>query len=517
MDSLTSGAKGRLNPGPGMPGLPGPGAPVPPAQMPVFTPPPFPNGAAPGGGVPAGSAPGGGTPWYQNPQWWGLIGQTAGSLWGAYNQNQTNSANTAAQQAQLDAFNARQRQVTNYVNAFLQPGQNTYSNTILQMLGAQVAPQQQLQLPQQMPPVAGQGPAAQPGQTPIPAVGTPGWSIYNPALRRDLLPYGGPEMTPVSNPSLPPAGQMQVPQSPTDVTPSVPYNPPMIPIGQTPAQSGFGLPGFNAPQAILPESYQAQSIGLGDFAAGTPGFNAGQDSLMQMLRAGPDLGLANGGLQNIINGGGNNYDTSSLFNAIDASGQNALNQQVAQLQGSFGSFGSRLGSAAMNAQGQLRNNYLLGSNLQKQQIGQQAFNDAQARLMSALGLSSQNALSTYGSQLNAAQGLGNLGLGQGQLLAQLAQANQGAFNQAMQFNISNSLARQQANQSAGQNWNQFQLGALGQANAIQQAQSGQNINLLSLLAGLPMGQAPVAQPSALPGAIGDISQLALLYPYLRRS
>lgn len=497
MDYLTGGAKGGgpapgpippISQTPGMPGLPGPGAPVPPAQMPVFTPPPLSSGGAPGG-----SGPGGGTPWYQNPQWWGMLGQTAGSLWGAYNQNQTNSANTAAQQAQLNMLNARQQQVTGYVNQFLQPGQSPYSAAILQMLGAQ-----------------GQAPAAAPVATPVAggAAPTSSFSPQRPASM-NTIPTGATGWAPFGG--VP--AQMTPPGSPSDVNPSIPAGQPQMPAG---GAAGFSLPAFQAPGQITPGTYNPTGIDLGAFSAGTPGFNAGQDSLMQMLRAGPQLGTANAGVNSVIQGQGNPYDTTGLFKAIDASGQNALDQQVAQLQGSFGSFGQRLGSAAMNAQGQLRNNYLLGSNLQKQQIGQQAYGDAQARLMAALGLSSQNALGAYGAQAGVAQGLGGLGLNQLQLLSQLAQANQGAYNQGAQFNINNSLAAQQSNQAAGQQWNQFQLGALGQANAIQQAQSGQNINLLSLLAGLPMGQAPVAQPNALPGAIGDLSQLALLYPYLQR-
>lgn len=468
---------------PGMPGVPGLGAPLPPAQMPQFG---VPNLTTPG-------APGGGTPWYMNPQIWGLIGNGAAGVWGAVNQNQTNNANTAAQQAQLAMLNARQAQITGYVNQFLQPGQNQYSAAILQMLGAQgqapAAPGTQPQTPVQSPQVP------QVSDTNPPAIGQPGWSIFN--INR-------------------PASNSLVPGGATDVGGSIPSSAqPQIGAAQAGA-AGFSLPAFQAPGQITPGTYNPTGIDLGAFSAGTPGFNAGQDSLMQMLRAGPQLGTANAGVNSVIQGQGNPYDTTGLFKAIDASGQNALDQQVAQLQGSFGSFGQRLGSAAMNAQGQLRNNYLLGSNLQKQQIGQQAYGDAQARLMAALGLSSQNALGAYGAQAGVAQGLGGLGLNQLQLLSQLAQANQGAYNQGAQFNINNSLAAQQSNQAAGQQWNQFQLGALGQANAIQQAQSGQNINLLSLLAGLPMGQAPVAQPNALPGAIGDLSQLALLYPYLQR-
>lgn len=495
MDTLTAGAKGGGQTGLAVPGAPsalsmpvvGPGIPpIGPGQMPVFQPPPS---LTPPGTTLGGS---GGTPWYLNPQTLGLLGQGIGSIWGAYNQNQTNNQNLDAQKQQLAMLNARQAQITDYVNGFLQPGQSQYSAAILQMLGAQgqaPAPGTQPQTPAQSPQVP------QVSDTNPPAVGQPGWSIFN--INR-------------------PASNSLVPGGATDVGGSIPSGAqPQIGAAQAGA-AGFSLPAFQAPGQITPGTYNPTGIDLGAFSAGTPGFNAGQDSLMQMLRAGPQLGTANAGINSVIQGQGNPYDTTGLFKAIDASGQNALDQQVAQLQGSFGSFGQRLGSAAMNAQGQLRNNYLLGSNLQKQQIGQQAYGDAQTRLMNALGLSSQNALGAFGAQAGAAQGLGGLGLNQLSLLSQLAQANQSAFNQGGQFNINNALAAQQSNQAAGQQWNQFQLGALGQANAIQQAQSGQNINLLSLLAGLPMGQAPVAQPNALPGAIGDLSQLALLYPYLQR-
>lgn len=55
---------------------------------------------------------------------------------------------------------------------------------------------------------------------------------------------------------------------------------------------------------------------------------------------------------------------------------------------------------------------------------------------------------------------------------------------------------------------------ISQAGSFQQAQQGQNINILSLLAGQPIGQ---QQPNQLPGAAGDIGQLLMFLPFLKQS
>lgn len=381
----------------------------------------------------------------------------------------------------------------------------------------------------------------------------------------------------------------------------------------------------NLPGQVQSSQINSPMIDLGSFSGGTPGFNQGQDALLQMMRAGPQFGMDRGVQQaqnNVLGGAGNPFDTTNLFSALDQKNQLDLNKQVADLQGSFGSFGQRLGTGAMNAESSLRSNTLINQNAQRQQLAMQSYTDAQNRQLQAMGIGAgreqamnQNILGGYTAQGNLAQAAGGQGLDQLRLLAGLAQgnqqtgmqgqlanqssglqaqlanqaagiqvggqnqssqnqislanlsammqaqqanqqaglsggqsnlaafmqaqsgnqnaalqaqlanqaqagqyglANQSAVNQGQQFNIGNNMAAQQFNTQQQQAWNQFMMGGLTQANSMQQAQSGQNMGLLSLLAGLPMGQAPVSQPSAMPGAVGDLGQMALMMQLLNR-
>ncbi len=177
-----------------------------------------------------------------------------------------------------------------------------------------------------------------------------------------------------------------------------------------------GASGANAQQInpySLPQVRAAQvnapMINLG--AVGSQGFNSGQDALSQMINRGP-------------------INTQGLIDAMQPNDQRLLDQQVAGLQGSFGSLGSRFGTAAMDKERLLRTDF--------------ANNIAQRNAQ----LFNTNATSNAGMQLQAAQGLQSGGLQQSGLLAQLLQANQGAGMQAGLANQQTGLQAGQMNQDA---------------------------------------------------------------------
>lgn len=222
-----------------------------------------------------------------------------------------------------------------------------------------------------------------------------------------------------------------------------------------------GPGGFKAPTAYDPAMVSPTAIG-------TQGFNTGQDSYSQLLRA-----------------GGSPFDTSSMFSALAPLDNRALTQQVAALRSSTGSLGARFGSANLTREANLRRDFLQNVGARNAGIQQQSYESAQNRMMQAAG------------------GLQQGGLGQMGLLAQILQGNQNAQNQGSMFN-------------AGQNqaWNSFMANVLGQAGGLQNQQQGLNNQLLGIMAGQPV---PAYQPSALPGAGGEIGQLLMFLPFLRQS
>lgn len=258
---------------------------------------------------------------------------------------------------------------------------------------------------------------------------------------------------------------------------------------------------------ILPY-LQSGNQGINDLVYGRGGsdFNSGQDGLMQMLRGGPSY-VGNPQAEGILSRLGNQgfdldpsgalgraatgntqFDTSQLFSAIKAQSAQDLNDQVLQSRAAAGSLGARFGTAQAAQEGRLRARALVGENLNMSQIGMSAFEAAQQRALTAgttLGGLSQ---ARAGVQAGAA----------GQLLGETGAQNQ--FNQQ-------GAARQVSYASLiGQ--------LLGQG-------SQNNAQLLGILAGLPNGlgqPAPqgqiIPQTNGYPEAIGDIGNLALLYPFL---
>jgi hypothetical protein len=476
----------------------------------------------------------------------------------------------------------------------------------------------------------------------FPGAGGPGWAMP-PGLTQglnQLQPGAGAGGMYRYSPYD--VGQLGIPQLGAPGQISVPgFNAPQLgQLGQ------IGVPGFGgtqldmskilqqlAPQVQAPGTPSFQPLDLG-IATGSQGFNSGQDALMQFMRAqqggGPQRDAS---LTAALQGAGQTFDNSQLFGALAPLDQRLIDQQTSQLQGSFGSLGSRLGSSAMRQEGQLRGQFAENIAARNAQLQSQAFEQGQQRNLQSLGLQTgreqffaQLPLQQQAQQLQAAQMLQSGGLGQAGLMAQLAQANQGAgiqtgqfgAQQALQAALANQgaglqaggqnqsamlqalLANQQAGQQAGmqtqqlgaqagqqnvanqlqqmlaqasmqqqaglqgqqlgfqgqqQNianlmqqqlaqanlgqqagqfnignqiqqgqfgaqqgniFNQTMLGGLGQAAGLQNQQTGLNAQLLSILGGMPMGGVAQQQPSAWPGAIGDISQLAMLLPFLNQ-
>jgi hypothetical protein len=90
-----------------------------------------------------------------------------------------------------------------------------------------------------------------------------------------------------------------------------------------------------------------------------------------------------------------------------------------------------------------------------------------------------------------------------------------AANQAGQFNAGQQTQAGQFNAAQQQQFNQFMQSIIGQASGMQSGQTTQNAQLLAIMAGLPGINAPQQQPSAYPGAMGDMSQLLMFLPFLQ--
>jgi hypothetical protein len=236
----------------------------------------------------------------------------------------------------------------------------------------------------------------------------------------------------------------------------------------------FSSGGFKAPTG-----YDPSLVGGG---TGSQGFNTGQDGLLQMLRSQRDPTLTMG-----LGNAGATFDNSAQFAALAPLDQRQIDQQVAQLHGSFGTLGERFGTAAMDKEQMLRTQALQNIGARNAGLAQQSFESGQARQMQGLGISAGREQSGIQNWL------------QGML------ANQQATNQASQFNT-----------TMGQGYNQFLSGLFGQASNMQAQTGGLNAQLLAIMAGQPNPGAPVVQPSAMPGAIGDIGQMMMFLPFLQQ-
>lgn len=291
----------------------------------------------------------------------------------------------------------------------------------------------------------------------------------------------------------------------------------------------LGQPGQVAPQMVT----------------GTQGNNAGQDALMQMMNR--DISAPRDpSIDPMLQSGLGSFDNSSLFNALAPLDQQTLDQQVSQLHGSAGSFGERFGTAMMDNERKLRTDFANNIAARNAGLQQQSFENAANRNLQGAGIQTgreqffgqqpfQNAQLQQGAANAFAQNA--LGLGGQSLQAQLAnqqaglnaqQFNVGNQMQTGQFNIANALQAALANQqsmnqagqfNAGQMQNQQQfnlaqmLQGLGMAGQMQQGQNAQNAGLLGILAGQGV---PQQQPSQMPGAIGDFGSTLAMLPMLQQ-
>lgn len=154
---------------------------------------------------------------------------------------------------------------------------------------------------------------------------------------------------------------------------------------------------------------------------GSPGmnqmFNAGQDGLMQSLRSDPGA-RSRSVMEGVIAGGGNPFDNTELFRSLGVLDQRNLNTAIGELRSSAPGLGQRFGTSMRNAE----LNTVLQSNenaaARNAGIAQQSYGDAQARLMSALGMLGQQEMAGAQLQQQGWQGLMQGGLGASQLASQ---------------------------------------------------------------------------------------------------
>lgn len=464
----------------------------------------------------------------------GSVAQGAGALWGAANQDKANDRNFEAQRQQQQLIQA-------YIGNYLQSPQSPYADAVMRFIGGN-------------PTSSG----APPG-TPVAQFGGNMANAQN-GIRRE-----GIWLDPKYDAYFPDQPRSETLTGPMPQQQNLGFNETMQ--RYTP-QEAFTFD----PQMLgaAPQAQQQFSAAAGGFnvptVTGTQGVNAGQDALLQMMRRSfeppRDAQLGNQLAQ--LGAGNSQYDNTDLFAALNNQADMALSDQVAQLQGSAGSLGQRFGTAMNLNESRLRQRSLVDRNTLNQQIGAQSFESAQNRALQALGLSAgrEQALGQLGLQgaglnLQAAQSA-QQGAFEGQgldLQAQLANAQNALtaglqtqqlgqqnnqFNaqlgtQNNQFNVQNMLQQMLANQNAanqggqfnaqmqqtmsGQNaqqmniFNNLMLQALGQASGMQQQQMGSNTSLIGLLAGLGI---PQSSPSAFPGALSNIGQIAMMYPIFRQ-
>lgn len=311
--------------------------------------------------------------------------------------------------------------------------------------------------------------------------------------------------------------------------------------------------------AQAPGAISASQIGGGGYSAfgnlGTAGFNAGQDGLMQMARRQLAPAMDAGFNQELAKQASGNslFDNSALFGSLNTLDQRNINQQASALRGRNLSLGQFAGTGAVDAESQLRERMSQDLMARNAQLASSSYENAQGRAMQALGLQGQQqqalqnfqlqnaglqqqAMQAYGQQALAAAGQANqaseFGLGQQmqanlanqttglqaalanmQMQGQFGLANQAAANQAGQFNAAQNNAQYQTNLNQGNIYNDYMLRLISGAAGIQQGQQGQNLQALGILGGVGV---PQSAPSALPGAISDAGQMAMLYPFLRQ-
>lgn len=192
--------------------------------------------------------------------------------------------------------------------------------------------------------------------------------------------------------------------------------------------------------------------------------NIGQDGILQQMRASPEGQYQ----QDVINtllgiteSGGDPFDTSELFAALEPIEADMRDEAVAELRGGASGLGQRFGSASQRAEAELLSDIVNQSAGRRAQIQQGSYEAGQGRKMGALGM----------------------------LLDRLARAENLATTQT---GVETSLL-------------QMLLGG-------EQARRGYNAQLFGFGAGMP--QAPPQMGMANAG--GDIAQLLMMYPFMQQ-
>jgi hypothetical protein len=247
--------------------------------------------------------------------------------------------------------------------------------------------------------------------------------------------------------------------------------------------------------ANAPERIASQQIDIGDIFR-TTGYNAGNDALMQLLRADPSRQLtATDSQMAEMLATGNPFNTSNQFDSLQKLfGQNT-DDAVARIQGSTGRLGARFGSATQQNVARSVERLNTERNAQLASLEQQAFESAQGRRMGAAnllaGLETSRRTDTIDAA-RAAQQAAGLGL-------QGAQANQAAALQAALANQATGQQTSLANQAA---LNEF---ARANQNAFNQAgMQTQQLNAQASIAGASNAtQASIANLQARLGALGQ--------------
>ena len=198
------------------------------------------------------------------------------------------------------------------------------------------------------------------------------------------------------------------------------------------------------------------NIDINSLFAGS-GFNAGSDSLNQVLKGGTDKS-ADAYLHSMVEGGGSPFDTSDMFKRLGSLDQLNLDKSVSQLQGSAGSLGARFGSANADREAQLRYQANTATGARNAGIQQSSYEAGQGRAMGAAGTLNANIMQLLGIKTGAAEALNQAGSAEAGLRLSGAQSNQrnaldvfGANQSAQQARINQILAGLGlGNQAAGQ-------------------------------------------------------------------
>ena len=301
--------------------------------------------------------------------------------------------------------------------------------------------------------------------------------------------------------------------------------------------SGMAIPQIGTALAGDPRTVMPGDVDVDGLQ--NSGYNTGQDALMQALNRSPEAqrtGAIDSNLNNLFTTGAP-AQMDPVWGAIQKQQGNQMQEAINRVLATSGTVGQRFGSGMFSQVGDIAAKMLDNQNAQTAQLGLSAYENAQGRRMSALGLGNDRDMGFGNLGLGAQQnqftganmlqqgglGLGGLQLGamqgnqqanlQGQLanqgaFQQNALANMNALNQTGQFNAGTMMQGMGMNQQAAQLYNQNLMQLLGFGAGQYGGQQNANQNLLALMAGMP-GQQPYA--NQMPGAMGDIGNMMMMF------